>query len=284
MRPLCFAAVLAYTRAVAEGGGASDDGEMMRGKTIVVDFSRIGGLAVMAAVLIATCGCDLTGQYEKKFQQAIEEAKRRSAFDEQLHAVFTDVVDASRQPVGVKLRLPKKFDAESKVMTQNIVPGQAQIPGSAYVLMKEFDDDKGQKAPCIVSIVTVPKAEQKSEPLQTMVAKAMAAVSPTAKWEDVQLPTPAGGQVTLKRMRMDTSLPVPTEKGSVTLSARVDMYLIEGGNSTVMITWFTPKPQAQRHALDKAIDASMGTVEVAGSPAGDATAGAAGGKATTGCF
>jgi hypothetical protein len=283
MRLLCLPPVLAYTRAVAELHGPSDDGGMMRPKRIVSDLRRLGGLVVTAAVFVAVCGCDLTGQYEKKFQQAIEEAKRRSAFDEQLHAVFTEVVDASRQPVGVKLRLPKKFDAESKVMTQNIVPGQAQIPGSAYVLMRELDDDKSQKAPCIVSIVTVPKAEQKSEPLQSMVGKAMAAVSPTAKWEDVQLPTPSGGQVTLKRMRMETSLPVPTEKGSVTLSTRVDMYLIEGGNNTVLITWFTPKPQAQRHALDKAIDASMGTVEVA-APAGDAAAGGASEKATAACF
>ncbi len=243
---------------------------------------KLGGLVMF---FVTATGCDLTGQYEKKFQQAIEEAKRRSAFDEQLHGVFTEVVDAARQPVGVKLRLPKKFDAESKVLTQNIIPGQAQIPGSAYVLMRELDDDKSQKAPCIVSIVTVPKAEQKSEPLANVVAKAMAAVSPTAKWEDVQLPTPTGGQVTLKRMRMETSLPVPTEKGqSVTLSTRVDMYLVEAANNTVMITWFTPKPQAQRHALDKAIDASMGTLEVAGAPGGEATAGGGGGKATAGCF
>src|SRR5437867_1659938 len=78
---------------------------------IVVDFWK---LCTLALVLIIAAGCDLTGQYDKKFLQALDEAKRRSAFDDQLHAMFTDVVDASRQPVGVKLRLPKKFDNESK--------------------------------------------------------------------------------------------------------------------------------------------------------------------------
>src|SRR6476661_3246301 len=134
----------------------------MRISNIFGGFLKVSSVAAM---FVAASGCDLTGQYEKKFQQAIEEAKRRSAFDDQLHAVFTEVVDASRQPVGVKLRLPKKFDAESKALSQNNIPGQAGIPGSAYVLMKELDDDAGQKAPCIVSILTVPKAEQKAEPL-----------------------------------------------------------------------------------------------------------------------
>src|SRR5207249_3617581 len=146
--------------------------------------------------------------------------------------------------------LPKKFDSESKALSQNVIPGAAAMPGSAYVLVRELDDEAGQKAPCIVSIMAVPKAEQKAEQVQSMLAKGMSAVAPGAKWEDVQVATPSGQQLTLKRLRMDVPMPVPDAKGkATTVPSRIDMYHIEGGSNTVMITWLTPQGQRQKHNL-----------------------------------
>src|ERR1043165_9872612 len=97
MRPLCFAQVLAYTRAVVGGNEESDDGRMMRVRSIVCEFWKLSSLTVMAIVLIASSGCDLTGQYETKFKQALEESNRKSLFDALLHRDFTEVVDSARQ-------------------------------------------------------------------------------------------------------------------------------------------------------------------------------------------
>jgi hypothetical protein len=62
----------------------------------------------------------------------------------------------------------------------------------------------------------------------------------------------------------------------------IDVYEVDAGANVVLITWLAQKPQAQKHNLERAIEASMGTIEVSAGP--DAAAGGAGGKANTGCF
>jgi hypothetical protein len=253
---------------------------MMRIKEYRGAVWKVAGLAAM---FIATLGCDLTGQYDKKFQQALVEAGRKSMFDALLHRDFTEIVDSARQPIGVKLRLPKQFDAESKALAQTVIRRLTDIPGATYSLMKEVDDDSGQKAMCTVQMTVVPKAEQKPEAVQSLVAKLATDIAAGSKWEDVSLGSPSGQQQTLKRIRIETQTAVATAKGpGKTVPDRIDVYQIDGGNNTVIIAWETPKPHAQKHNLERAIEASMGTVEVAAAAGGNA-AGAAGGKAS-GCF
>src|SRR5207249_2719368 len=120
------------------------------------------------------------------------------------------------------------------------------------------------------------------------VAKAAAAISAGAKWEDVTLPTLSGQPQALKRMRIETKIPVPDAKGKIrSIDCRIDIYEIDAGSNAVLVAWMTPKGQAQKHNLERAIEASMGTVEVAAPPAeaeGGKAAGGPGGKAATGCF
>lgn len=243
---------------------------------------------------IVAAGCDLTGQYDKKFQDALQAAAKRAVFEGHLHATPTEVMDSSRQPIGVKLRLPRVFDSNSKVMPQISVPGMPALPISNYTLMIDLDDDTGKRLPCMVSIISIaaPKgAGQKVEGMQNMLATTMSAMMPGAKfdkWEDVSLPTPAGETITLKRMRGELSQPLPGAKGAAAakVDSRMEMYQIDAGNSLVMVSWMTPKPQAQKHNLEKAIEASMGSVEVTPQPASastDGKAAAPAGKAPSGC-
>jgi hypothetical protein len=248
------------------------------------EFWKHGSLAVALMTLVAACGCDLTGQYDTKFKQALEQASRRSAFDALLHQQFTEILDSARQPIGVKLRLPKQFDAESKVLPQTAIQGLTDLPGSAYTLMRELDDDNGQKAVSIVQIVAVPKAAQKGEPIQNVITRLATALVPGAKWEDLSLPSPSGQPQALKRMRLDKQMPILNAKGGGQMvPGLIDVYEIDAGANVLVVTWLTQKPQAQKHNLERAIEASMGTVEIAAAPAGEA-AGGPGGKATTGCF
>jgi hypothetical protein len=254
---------------------------------IVDAFRKLTFFTPPALMLFAlTAGCDLTGQYDVKFKQALEVANRRSAFDALLHQPYTDVVDAARQPIGVKLRLPRIFDGESKVLPQTAIQGLTDIQGSAYTLMKDLDDDSGQKAACIVQIVAVPKAAQKGEPIQATITKLATALVPgtAPKWEDVSLQSPSGQSQTLKRMHLDKQMPVLNDKGGGKMVPGViDVYEVDAGANVVVVTWMAMKPQAQKHNLERAIEASMGTVEVAAAPGGEA-AGGAGGKAASGCF
>jgi len=253
---------------------------------IVGELRKLKIFAIpVLALFAAAAGCDLTGQYEPKFKQALEVANRRSAFDALLHRDYTEMVDAARQPIGVKLRLPKLFDGESKVLPQTAIPGLTDLQGSAYTLMKDLDDDSGQKAACIVQIVAVPKAAQKGEPVQATITKLATALVAGAKWEDISLPSPSGQPQGLKRMHLDKQMPQMNEKGGggKMVPGLIDIYEVDGGANVVVVTWLALKPQAQKHNLERAIEASMGTVEVAGAPGGDA-AGGGGGKAATGCF
>src|SRR5207245_8540140 len=92
-----------------------------------------------AAVLTAFAGCDLTGQYDKKFHEALDTAAKRAVFD-LLHPTFTDALDPAKASVGVKLRLPTVFDGSSKAATQLPMPVPMAVPGSMYVLTRLLDD------------------------------------------------------------------------------------------------------------------------------------------------
>src|SRR3954452_22469509 len=63
-------------------------------------------LAISAPLILAAlAGCDLTGQYDKKFHEALGAAAKRAVFD-LVHPTFTDALDPAKAGVGVKLRLP----------------------------------------------------------------------------------------------------------------------------------------------------------------------------------
>src|SRR5690348_16051483 len=67
----------------------------------------------VCATITVIFGYDLTGQYDKKFHEALGAAAKRAVFD-LLRPDFTDALDPAKAPVGVKLRLPGVFDSNSK--------------------------------------------------------------------------------------------------------------------------------------------------------------------------
>src|SRR5712691_9010712 len=68
-------------------------------------------IALLGA-LAALAGCDLTGQYDKKFHEALDAASKRAVFD-LVRPDFTDALDPAKGGIGVKLRLPVVFDNSS---------------------------------------------------------------------------------------------------------------------------------------------------------------------------
>jgi hypothetical protein len=88
-------------------------------------------LATSLVLLLAT-GCDLTGQYEKELQKSAQTAGQRAVFDLNLHPAFTEVVDSAKQNIGVKLRIPKVFDSNSKALAANDPKNPLPIPGLTY--------------------------------------------------------------------------------------------------------------------------------------------------------
>ena len=229
---------------------------------------------------LVSAGCDLGGQYEKKFQDALANSAKQAVFESNLHASYTEVMDTSRQPVGVKLRLPRIFDNESKASTQNPMAAVAGFGGSTYTLVRMVDDPNGQKVPCAVSLMAVPKGDQKGDALGAMFAKGGATMLPNAKMEEAAFTSPSGQSVALKRLRMEMP-ELPLGKGGAKVENRMDMYHIDAGKSAVLVTWMTPKTLTAM--LDPAIDASMGTIEVSAPPpnAGKAAPPA---KGPTGCM
>jgi len=212
-------------------------------------------------LLALALGCDLTGQYEKKFQESLQSSGQRAVFDVNLHPTFSEVADAGRQNIGVKLRLPKIFDGESKSVTG--IPGQKlQMPG-VYSIVRELDDNNGKVQLVFVTFVVLSNKDQKAEAFQANFAKGAAKTESGASWADVSFTTPNGQTISLKRMKAET------QTGKVDVDGRAEFYYIEAPNHHVIIGWAVPKPQAEKHQLDQAVEAAMGTLEITGAPAAD---------------
>jgi len=218
-------------------------------------------------LLSIAVGCDLTGQYEKKFQETLQSVAQRAEFDARLHAAPTEVVDAARKNVGVKLRVPKFFDNNTKSLAASeptAQPPLVALPGLSYAMERQLDDDAGKFLPVYVYFAAVPKSEQKTDALQNTLAAEAAKRVPGAKWEDAFLRTPTGQTITLKRIRVEGKQDFMDyqKKAAANTDGRFDLYLLDGGAHHVLIGWRAPKGQSQKYQFDAASDAAMGTVQL----------------------
>jgi hypothetical protein len=241
---------------------------------------------ILGGALALAAGCDLTGEYEAKFKEALATAGQRAVFDLSLHADDTPVTDAARKSAGVKLRIPKLFDKESKSLPATearATPPFMRFPGLSYAIERQIDDEKGVFLPAYVYFGAVPKADLKADALQATIAQQVAAALPGAAWSDAPLKTPDGQSVTFKRlqasgpqdfMNLQTNQPVK-------LDGRFDLYLIDAPANHVLIGWRAPKAQGDKYQYGAATEAAMGTVVV---EPGSAEPAPAANKAGPGCF
>jgi hypothetical protein len=231
-------------------------------------------LALCASTVALSAGCDLTGEYDKKFQQALQKSAQRAVFDKYLFPTETEVTDAARKPTGVKLRILSVFDKDSKSLPATDARAQPpflKLPDLSYALERQLDDAQGAFLPVYLYFAAVakpPKPDPKAaETLQATLAQGVAAALPGAKWEDAALQTPEGQPLSppLKRLRatgQQEFMNLQTNK-PVKLAGRFDLYLIDAPEYYVLIGWRTPSPQADKYQLEAAIDSAMGTVTVA---------------------
>lgn len=236
-------------------------------------------VGVWATLLVIASGCDITGEYERRFTETLQQSGQRAVFDLHLYAAETDVTDGSNQPVGVKLRIPKIFDGESKSLPNTdprAQPPFLMIPGLGYALERALDDDAKKLAPAYIYFAAVPKADQKPDQVQAPITAAMAAAFPGAAWADVQVTTPQGTTNSVKVIRGDgpQDFDSTASNGAIEkLDGRFALYFIEGPNHYAFIGFRAPKAQSDRFQLETAIQAAIGTVTTASSgaaPAGGA--------------
>ncbi len=242
--------------------------------------------SLLLTLLVGAAGCDLSGQYEQRFQESLQSSGARAQFDLQLFADETPVPDAGQRQTGVKLRIPNFFTAnDSKALNAGDARAQPpflSLPGLSYARERQLDDGTGQNfLPTYVYFAAVSKAAAKGEKAQTAdalqqsLAKQLAAAFPGAAWADAQLPTPAGNTITLKRIRVEGQQDFVNLQSNKVQQAdgRFDLYFLDAPAHFVVIGWRSPKPQGTRYFF-AASDAAMGTVSSAG---GAAAAPAAGG-------
>ncbi|HEX5105561.1 MAG TPA: hypothetical protein VFV87_17200 [Pirellulaceae bacterium] len=232
------------------------------------------------AALIALAGCDITGEYEKRFQETLTTAGHRAAFDAVLFAAETEITGEANASSGVKLRLPSLFDNSSKSLATEprAQPPFVKLPGFGYALERALPDDANQFAPAYIYFAAVPKADLKPDQAQAPIAVAVAAAFPGATWSDVQVSTPQGGSITHKVIRGDGPQDFDNAGtgGAVQkLDGRFALYFIEGPNHYALVGFRAPKAQADKWNFDAAVQAAMGTVTVASAPAAPADAGGA---------
>jgi hypothetical protein len=223
----------------------------------------------VAPLSLAICaGCDLTGQYDVRFQETLKKAAARAVFDQYLYPTTIEVTDASRKNLGVKLRIPKFFDTNTKALPATDArakPPFLNLPGLSYAMERQLDDETAKFLPVYAYLAAVPKSEQKPDVLANTIAQQAAAAFPGAKWADASLPTPSGGALNLKRLHLEgkqefadltKNPPAPASVDGV-----FDLYLIDAGDTSVLIGWRAPKAQAQKYQFTEATEAAMGTTE-----------------------
>ena len=238
---------------------------------------RGAGIGILWLYVFA--GCDLTGQYDANFQKALQTSAQRAVFDLNLHQTFTEVLDPERKNVGVKLRIPKFFDNNSKSILVADLKGPAglAIPGLSYAIERQLDDQNGQWLPAYVYFAAIPKADMKADALQAALVQVAATLVPGAAWSDVQVATPDGKPLALKRLQASGPQPFMDQqkKAAAKVDGRFDLYYVDGGNHHVLIAWRAPKGQGEKYQFDAATQAAMGTVEVTEPPSAPAKGGAA---------
>jgi hypothetical protein len=224
--------------------------------------------------LAASVGCDLSGQYEKRFAEALQSAGTRARFDKQLFDAATSVKDAKQTATGVQVRLPKFIDKDSKSLPATDARAQPPflaLPGLDFAYERQLDDGNNQNfLPTYVYFAAVPKmddkkVETKGDALQASLAKQLAAAFPGAAWSDVQLPTPDGKTVTLKRIRCEGPqdfVNLQTNKVQKT-DGRFDLYFIDSPAHHVLIGWRSPKVQGEKYFYADS-ELAMGTLSTGG--------------------
>jgi hypothetical protein len=230
-----------------------------------------------AAIIAPLAGCDITGEYDRRFAEALQQSGERAVFDQQLFPTETEVMGPENMATGVKLRIPKLFDAESKSLAAEprAQPPFLRIPGFGYALERALDDPAGQFAPAYIYFGAVPKADQKLSDVQGAIVGPVAAAFPGAAWADASFRTPQGASVSFKVIRGEGQQAFDsTATGGVVanLDGKFELYLIDAPTHTAIVAFRAPKAQAQKYQLDAAIQAAMGTVVVPSAPAGDAGA------------
>jgi hypothetical protein len=236
------------------------------------------GLLAAGLFVAAWAGCDLAG-YDTKFQTALKTSANRAAFDQALFPDQYEIKDAKGNNVGVSLRLPKSFDSNAKSLPASDERAQIPaiaLPGLSFAMERQLNDAGNKWLPAYVYFAIVPKGEQKPEALQAAVAQAAAAAG-GGSWSDASLKTPQGNTVTFKRLRIDGQLPFMNLQkkppAPVKAAGRLDIYLVDAGDNSVLIAWRAPKAQADNHKFEAATEAAMGTVQVTATAAGAAKGG-----------
>ena len=105
--------------------------------------SRFSWHIPFVAALGMLAGCDITGEYEKRFQETLTSSGQRAAFDAVLFAAESEIMGEGNAPSGVKLRLPSMFDGESKSLATEprAQPPFVKLPGFSYALERSMPDD-----------------------------------------------------------------------------------------------------------------------------------------------
>ncbi len=227
--------------------------------------------AFFATALVPLAGCDLTGQYEARFQQSLQTANLRATFDQLLFPTEIDLTDANRQSVGVKIRLPTYFDASSKPLPPTEARAQppfVKLPNLSFAYERALNDSAEKFLPVYLYIAAVPKAEMKADALQAALAQQVSAALPGAAWSDVKVQSPTGAELTLKRLRGEGSQDfVNLQTNAVEKQeGRFDLYFIDAPGHHVLLGWRAAKGQGDKWQF-AASDAAMGTIAVSEAPA-----------------
>jgi len=119
---------------------------------------RLLQLALFLSIGALVVGCDLGGEYDKKFQQALQKSAQRAVFDKYLFPTETEVTDPARKPTGVKLRILSVFDKDSKSLPATDARAQPpflKLPDLSYALERQLDDAQGTFLPVKLTLERV---------------------------------------------------------------------------------------------------------------------------------
>jgi hypothetical protein len=216
-----------------------------------------------AALTMLLAGCDLGGTYEQRFQASLTSVGQEAALNNLLHADPTEVPGS-----GITLRLPATFDSGAKSLPATDPAAQppfANLPGLNYAMERLLGNDPQNPttyAAAYIYLAAVPKAEKKSEDVQTEVQKQVGTAFAGANWTETQIGKGQSGKLMSVSGQQDfVTADAAGGRATAKLDGQFDLYLLESGSHVVLVGFRAPKAEAATYALFDAVKAAIGTVE-----------------------
>lgn len=238
--------------------------------------------AILGLAVATTLGCDL-GTYSRRYTERLPQLTRRAELGRDLHNSYLSlqisavnsalpaVPGGGSASTGVKVRLPKIFDAESRLLSASDPadisgpPGMALPIGLAYE--RYITNAESDRLPIYFYLVAIPKAEIEMSKVEELITGALPAeIDPVPSWQSQVIETLDDGTLDFRALKISQAQPfqvqlVDNAPEPQTLEGQLQFYARTEGDYHLVFIFRYPSQLADSLGFPTAIEGCLGTLK-----------------------